>query len=69
MNGISVLVAVLATVQMTECGKCDKRFRITDDNVTAMVNVARLKDDAPDAGAGLNLGLAAKERDRRGRQA
>ena len=49
MVQMAVLAALMAAVQVTECGKCDKRFRISDDGETATVNVARLKDDAPDA--------------------
>lgn len=43
----SFLAVVLATVNVIDCPKCDKRMRVLDDG-TASVNLARLKDDSPD---------------------
>ena len=44
----TILAVVFALVEFTECPKCDKRMRISEDGKTATVNVSRLKDDAPD---------------------
>ena len=44
----TMMAAVLATVNVIDCPKCDKRMRILDDG-TATVNLARLQDDSPDA--------------------
>ena len=49
MNSLTILAALLAAVEFTECPKCDKRMRISEDGKTATVNVSRLKDDNPDA--------------------
>ena len=35
-------------VELVECPKCDRWMRISDDGLSAKVNVSRLKDDAPD---------------------
>ena len=51
MNAILASLAVLAAVNLDECPKCDKRIKISDDGTTATVNLARLKDDSPDAAA------------------
>lgn len=37
------------TVTFVECQKCDKSLRVASDGMSAMVNLARLKDDSPDA--------------------
>ena len=49
MNMTLATLAVLAAVNLDECPKCDKRIKISDDGATATVNLARLKDDSPDA--------------------
>ena len=40
---------LLAAVNVVECPKCENRLKISDDGLSASVNAARLKDDAPDA--------------------
>ena len=47
--GVLATTAMAAAVNFIECPKCDKRMRIADDGKSATVNLARLKDDAPDA--------------------
>ena len=41
--------ALLAAVNVVECPKCENRLKVSDDGLSASVNVSRLKDDAPDA--------------------
>ena len=36
-------------VEVAECPKCDRWMRISEDGMSATVNLSRLKDDAPDA--------------------
>ena len=48
----AALVAVTmgaGAVEFAECPKCDRWMRISEDGMSATVNLSRLKDDAPDA--------------------
>ena len=36
-------------VELVECPRCERRMRISDDGLSAKVNVCRLRDDMPDA--------------------
>ena len=49
VGGLALACAAFGEVKFGDCPKCDKRIRISDDGRTATVNLAWLKDDAPDA--------------------
>ena len=46
---VAAVTAGAGAVEFAECPKCDRWMRISEDGMSATVNLSRLKDDAPDA--------------------